>query len=509
MGVDDRFYDLASRYLDGATSGIEERELSDRLASDEGARREMARLVSQHGALRWTFVPAEGATPLSRPRPPRRRAWRRPERKTSPLVPWMAAAAAALFLVAVGAALSRPPARAPSRLPAVATRDVDPAPRPSRPDEAPLPPPAPRTEEPPRPAPLPLPAPAPSAPAAPTPRPVADAPPVPAVPAPTTTTEPGTQAAPAPVAVLDAVEGAAALGDAAAGAPLYADRELATPAGVRARVRYDDGTRIDLGPETAVVLSSRPGKHVTLRAGELAADVVRQPADRPFTLGTPHGDLRVLGTRFTVRVDPRETRLEVHEGRVRLARADGLAAVDVAAGFFAVAAPRTALAARPTPLARFRISFGPADGTAPPEYDVDDGSPFDERRGRGWSRDLRRNTRMRDGSAPALLRRHIGAGNAQGSDRWEIVVPNGRYAVALSCGDVMTAQGPHRVVVEGLRVVNDLMTAAGKPVLVDRAVVDVKDGRLTLELGAVGTTRTDPDGDTDTTLNWIVVQQLR
>jgi hypothetical protein len=291
-----------------------------------------------------------------------------------------------------------------------------------------------------------------------------------------------------------------------------AEQVIEVPADRAVKVLYPDGAVVEAGPSSVLRGFSPPGrgrgKHFVVASGVVTADIPRQPADQPFLITTPHGEVRVLGTRFTLHVAPGSTRLEVQEGKVRLTRADGLSAVEVAAGWFAVAAPRAPLAARPLPLERFQISFGPRDASAPPDYQIDDGAAFDEARGYGWSRDLRQSARARPSGAP-LLRRHVAAGSARSADRWEIAVPNGRWRVTVSCGDPVYPQGPHRVVAEGVVLIADLMTAAGKNVAVENAPVEVKDGRLTIEVGAVGTTRTDRDGNADTTINYVVLQRIR
>jgi ferric-dicitrate binding protein FerR (iron transport regulator) len=81
--MNERFMDLASRYLDGEEGGADE--LKKILRDDPEARQTFARLIRQHSALRWLH-----ATPL-------RSASRRPR--------WIpAVAAAACLVVAVGAA---------------------------------------------------------------------------------------------------------------------------------------------------------------------------------------------------------------------------------------------------------------------------------------------------------------------------------------------------------------------------------------------------------------------
>ncbi len=470
----ERLDDLGSRYLDGETSESEELELLDLLRADANARRELARLINQHGALHWQL--AESKPPAAR----RRRRFSAPARSVSPWI-WAGAAAAAVFFLLL-ASLSRPPAKPPTlhptpsayvELPAPPAPEPPPAPR-LEPPAPPLPPPAPPIVEPPPPLPPPAPKPAPA---------VAEAPPKP------------TLAAPAPIAILEDVENAVVDGrPAKAGDPLL-------PAQVvdgRALLRWPDGTSIRLDGLLALT------KPLGFPQGRLAADVAKQ--EQPLQISTPHAEIRVLGTRFTLQVEASSTRLEVQEGKVRLSR--GPALVDVAAGSFVVAAPKAPLVSKSLPLETFRISFGPDDGSLPPGFALDDGSPFDAKRGWGWAGDLRRNTRNRQ-KGEALLRRQLSAGSANHTDRWEIAVPNGRYLLTLSCGDQFAQQGPHRVIAEGLPLIRDVMTQAGKHVLAEAVPVDVKDGLFTLEAGAVGTPRVDRDVSADTILNYVVLQRIR
>jgi hypothetical protein len=51
--------------------------------------------------------------------------------------------------------------------------------------------------------------------------------------------------------------------------------------------------------------------------------VAPQPADRPFTVRTPHAETTVLGTTFSLSVSEGRTRLTVREGQVRFAGRDG------------------------------------------------------------------------------------------------------------------------------------------------------------------------------------------
>jgi hypothetical protein len=305
--------------------------------------------------------------------------------------------------------------------------------------------------------------------------------------------KPPTVAAPNPVATLEAVENATLDGlPAKAGDPLLPARVVEGAA----RLRWPDGMSIQLDGrlELKTPLSLTRG-HAAVEAG------------RPLEISTPHGQIKVLGTRFTLRVEAESTRLEVQEGKVRIT--NGLATVDVGPNHYAVAAPRTPLASKPLPLEVFQISFGPNDGSLPPDFAADDGSPFDEKRGWGWTNDLRKATRNRQ-KGSALERRQIACGSARHAERWEIAVPNGRYLLTLSCGDQFAQQqGPHRVVAEGLPVIRDVMTKAGQHALVERVPIEVKDGRFTLDAGAVGTPRVDKDASADTILNYLILRRIR
>ncbi|MGQ2994113.1 FecR family protein [Variovorax sp.] len=96
-----------------------------------------------------------------------------------------------------------------------------------------------------------------------------------------------------------------------------------------------DGSTLDLAANTALrVLLYRDRRTVHLARGEARFAVARD-AERPFTVSTDWGRVRVLGTVFTV---------SVREGRMRLAVAEGRVAV-WGAGQDEAAAPSTVLQA--------------------------------------------------------------------------------------------------------------------------------------------------------------------
>lgn len=65
-------------------------------------------------------------------------------------------------------------------------------------------------------------------------------------------------------------------------------------------VRLEDGTRIDLAPDSKIrVRYTGHDRYVELERGTLFADVVRD-SDRPLTVHAGNGEVTVLGTRFEV-----------------------------------------------------------------------------------------------------------------------------------------------------------------------------------------------------------------
>ncbi len=111
-------------------------------------------------------------------------------------------------------------------------------------------------------------------------------------------------------------------------------------------VTFADGTTLHLEPGTELVLQAvanppRPGgKQLKLLAGSLSADVAKQPPGLPLLIQTPHALVTVVGTEFDLSVATNQTALEVTHGLVKMAGRSDTNVVSVAAGEFAVAAPR-------------------------------------------------------------------------------------------------------------------------------------------------------------------------
>jgi hypothetical protein len=128
--------------------------------------------------------------------------------------------------------------------------------------------------------------------------------------------------------------------------------------------RFADGSRLELGADTAVRRFAAASAFVA--QGAVAAEVVRQAPGAAVVLFTPHAEARVLGTRFTLTVSARGTRLDVREGRVRLTRLPDGASVDVPGGYYAVAAPGTELGLR----SEHQVTVSFQDGVSPtPKYE--------------------------------------------------------------------------------------------------------------------------------------------
>ncbi|MBI5364570.1 MAG: FecR domain-containing protein [Planctomycetes bacterium] len=125
-----------------------------------------------------------------------------------------------------------------------------------------------------------------------------------------------------------------------AGAPvvLTDDLELADGDHIRVQGRAaawiefdDEPTRIELGPQTTVVVRAIHGaKRFELERGRVRAEVAKQ--DAAMVWSTDDAEGRVLGTRFELSADGVLTRLAVTEGAVELQGRDAPTAVTVRAG---------------------------------------------------------------------------------------------------------------------------------------------------------------------------------
>ena len=381
---DPRLLDLLDKYLEQMLSDEERRELEELLAASPDARRTFWEVADQHALMRELAAEEQGLdlarqetgdrTPGSDtsivrhiqglPRPSRVR--RRLRRGDAPSPTWQilfALAAAVIFIAILAVALRPQPAPAPSEqvvreIPAAP--EPPPAPQPikrevpSRKPDAPEPTPPGKRRAPVAP---PFPAAAkPQPETAPVPRPV-----------PAPKPQPRKPAAPTIVAIakIRQIDGSVSVQKdgrvtaAAADTWITGGERLEIIGSSRAVVEYLDGTRVVLvgeGGTATFTQRAGGGQDIRLEFGILTADVAEQKKDRPLVVTTPTAKAIVLGTRLTV-VHNGSSRVEVAEGRVRLERSIDGASVNVAAGHYAVAAPRGPLKARPLPKTLAVISF--------------------------------------------------------------------------------------------------------------------------------------------------------
>jgi transmembrane sensor len=93
--------------------------------------------------------------------------------------------------------------------------------------------------------------------------------------------------------------------------------DYATGTGERLPVTLSDGSRIVLNTGTALDISFDENlRRVVLREGEVFIQTAPDPLARPFIVRTAFGDLRALGTRFLVRINPASARVSVLEHAV-------------------------------------------------------------------------------------------------------------------------------------------------------------------------------------------------
>ena len=118
---------------------------------------------------------------------------------------------------------------------------------------------------------------------------------------------------------------------------------------------------------------------------------------------------------------------------------------------------------------------------------------YEEETGFGWSRSLAGNHRARGVFSEGYRDRFL---FTREQDQWECRVTEGRYRVTVCVGDAGHEQANQNVTVEGVPIIVDRFTEAGR-FLEKSAVVEVTDGRLTVVIGR-------RQGGANTCLNWLV-----
>ncbi|MFT4091638.1 MAG: FecR domain-containing protein [Asticcacaulis sp.] len=134
----------------------------------------------------------------------------------------------------------------------------------------------------------------------------------------------------------------------------WAKREIssdyATAAGAMREVTLEDGTRVHLGPESALRVNySASERQVELLSGQALFEVEKAP-DRPFKVQTKTLTTTVLGTAFDVRLQDDGAHVGVQHGRVQVNRRDQAAGTELGAGdWFSLSADGQAVTGQRSP----------------------------------------------------------------------------------------------------------------------------------------------------------------
>ncbi len=133
-----------------------------------------------------------------------------------------------------------------------------------------------------------------------------------------------------------------------------------------------------------------------------------------------------------------------------------------------------------------QVDFAPSASQVAPGFRKDDGSVFSSSTGIGW--DVSVGTRAR-GSARRLELDTFAFTAVERT--WSAEVANGDYEVCVEAGDPSYAQGPHRIAVNGVNLIEDARSRAGEfvsscPVGSPASNIPVRNGRLQVAIG--GTT---------------------
>lgn len=106
--------------------------------------------------------------------------------------------------------------------------------------------------------------------------------------------------------------------------------DAVAPAGAARDIVLDDGTRIELGADSAITFDiGTDARDIVLLRGSVTVDVAADP--RPLTLRWRDAEVRDIGTRFTVQAADDALRVGVEEGRVEVRRGHA-DAVSIGAG---------------------------------------------------------------------------------------------------------------------------------------------------------------------------------
>ncbi len=115
------------------------------------------------------------------------------------------------------------------------------------------------------------------------------------------------------------------------GAEIKAGMQIATDGRTRARLSLDDGSIVVLDRATDITLWSAP-RTIRVDDGAVLADVAHVEGAPWAMVKTPHGDVKVLGTKLAVTAAAERTNVEVLRGEVEVTTRDGSRSHKVSAG---------------------------------------------------------------------------------------------------------------------------------------------------------------------------------
>lgn len=143
------------------------------------------------------------------------------------------------------------------------------------------------------------------------------------------------------------------------------------------------------------------------------------------------------------------------------------------------------------------FDFGGVEKSALPFRIQELGHVFSEQRGYGWTRDVRKNRRVRravEGVQDSFL-------FTRERDTWEVMLEPGNYQVTLCIGDSGHEQLQQAAKLEGVSLWASETTQGGQ--FAEKTVeVDVTDGRLTLEIGS-------GKRNSNTCVNWLQISPAK
>lgn len=90
--------------------------------------------------------------------------------------------------------------------------------------------------------------------------------------------------------------------------------------GAKATLRFADQTTLSITGDTVLSVIDDGQKRLHVQHGLLIANVVPQPPGHPLEIKTDTAAIQVVGTSFSIMVQPDATALEVDEGRVQMLR---------------------------------------------------------------------------------------------------------------------------------------------------------------------------------------------